>query len=225
MIIACPACGTRYLVPDSAIGMAGRRVRCASCRHSWFQDGSEATPPLPPAPPRAAPDPDPAAATPLPDPAVADPFVHAAPFRPRRNPARLWTAAALAIAVVAVAAIAALLAFGGPGGLQVGEEASAVVVAPDPLVEKHPTLNGGELLVFSGRILNPTNRVQRVPPIRAELRNDAGRVIYTWTVGAPVPRLGPGRSVPFNGSELDVPRGASRIVFVPESHFAIGADR
>ncbi|WP_159977025.1 MULTISPECIES: MJ0042-type zinc finger domain-containing protein [unclassified Novosphingobium] len=42
MIIACPACSTRYAVPDSAIGLEGRTVRCAKCRHSWFQEGPEA---------------------------------------------------------------------------------------------------------------------------------------------------------------------------------------
>jgi predicted Zn finger-like uncharacterized protein len=45
MIIACPACATRYVVPDSAIGVEGRTVRCAKCRHSWFQEGPEITPP------------------------------------------------------------------------------------------------------------------------------------------------------------------------------------
>ncbi len=63
MIIACPACTTRYVVPDSAIGAEGRTVRCAKCRHSWFQDGpvleladaATVAPPLPAeAPPRAA---------------------------------------------------------------------------------------------------------------------------------------------------------------------------
>ena len=41
MIIACPACNTRYVVPDSAIGVDGRTVRCAKCKHSWFQEGAE----------------------------------------------------------------------------------------------------------------------------------------------------------------------------------------
>jgi len=68
MIIACPACATRYAVPDSAIGADGRTVRCAKCRHSWFQDGPSmvqpAAVPAPAAPPppsseapRAAPQP------------------------------------------------------------------------------------------------------------------------------------------------------------------------
>lgn len=46
MIIACPACATRYVVPDSAIGLEGRTVRCAKCKHSWFQDGAALAEPI-----------------------------------------------------------------------------------------------------------------------------------------------------------------------------------
>jgi predicted Zn finger-like uncharacterized protein len=97
MIIACPACGTRYVVPDSAIGADGRTVRCAKCRHSWFQEG----PPLPPvaeprpAPPPAAPVPPP----PPPAPTYAEPApAHAEPEpgpQPEPEPARAEPPAAM----------------------------------------------------------------------------------------------------------------------------------
>lgn len=93
MILTCPNCATRYIVPDSAIGHDGRRVRCASCKHSWFQEGAElelagaeapavATPVAAGASvakPPAAPEPvrEPAAVTaeaaPVPDPVVTPP--------------------------------------------------------------------------------------------------------------------------------------------------------
>jgi predicted Zn finger-like uncharacterized protein len=53
MHIVCPSCHTRYVVPDNAVGIAGRQVRCANCKHGWFQEG--AIPPLAPAPSIAAP--------------------------------------------------------------------------------------------------------------------------------------------------------------------------
>jgi predicted Zn finger-like uncharacterized protein len=56
MILTCPKCATRYIVPDSAIGHEGRQVRCAACRHSWFQDAAPlAMPPQAQAPVQAAP--------------------------------------------------------------------------------------------------------------------------------------------------------------------------
>jgi len=41
MILTCPSCGTQYVVKDGAIPPGGRQVRCASCKHSWYQDPEE----------------------------------------------------------------------------------------------------------------------------------------------------------------------------------------
>lgn len=42
MILTCPSCATRFSVPDDAIGVLGRAVRCGACRHQWFEGAAAA---------------------------------------------------------------------------------------------------------------------------------------------------------------------------------------
>lgn len=35
MQLICPSCDSRFLVPDTAVGPAGRVVECGQCRHRW----------------------------------------------------------------------------------------------------------------------------------------------------------------------------------------------
>ncbi len=83
MIIACPACTTRYVVPDSAIGVDGRTVRCAKCKHNWFQEGPQIAPPPAPVP---APAPMDRAPAPQARPAPAQPAAAPAAEAPAAAP-------------------------------------------------------------------------------------------------------------------------------------------
>lgn len=281
MLLICPECRTRYVVPDGAIGAVGRQVRCANCRHSWFQQGN-ATPPAPPAPafvapPEAAPQPveseptvsapsealddtagsvavepdaplvkpgfsafdrsEPVAApaeTPIPPsfdrPAFQDvspapvyvapqepeivrsQFAHEPPFRPRRNPAKLMTYAAVAFAIVIAALAAATWHY---GWLENSFAASGQ--EPDLKIELHDNLelgrdaDGSPYFIASGSIVNPTSRTQRVPELLVTLKDSSGRSVYSWTMKAPVRTLAPGGKVDFSQLRRDVPLAASRI--------------
>lgn len=154
MIISCPACSTRYVVPDSAIPAEGRTVRCAKCRHSWFQESDPldlaempAAEPLPaPPPPRAergeAPSPfddaepvgvdrpaldgEPREAEALADDGIPSHFEHEPPFRRRRNTLRLLTYAGVVFAAVAAGLIVAVSYFGLPDWVPVNRPTFAL---------------------------------------------------------------------------------------------------
>lgn len=226
MILECTECHTRYLVPDTAIGPDGRTVRCAACKHSWFQEGA---PPLDPPldlvaraeTPFAAMPPPAAAAPPSPMADVAPPgtypdydaFAHEPPFRARRNPARRWTMAALAASVAMLATIGVLLYSGAPGlasQLFRPAEGTPLRIVSKP-VDQH-TFNGNEIFAVSGTVLNPTDTRQSVPDIRADLRDAQKRIVFSWMIHPDAAALPPRGRIEFNSAKLDVPVNAKELV-------------
>ena len=121
---------------------------------------------------------------------------------------RSWVMAVL-LALLLVLAAALAFWFLAPDSLR--ERAGLASASQTPLQiapgtpERQKLASGNELVVVSGRVINPSSEPQRVPAIQAQLRDASGRLLHSWTIAPPARDLPPGGSATFNSAEMDVP--------------------
>jgi predicted Zn finger-like uncharacterized protein len=211
LILTCPACGKRYLVPSSALGSAGRRVRCAACGETWFQEAQ----------------PQDAESRQTFDDLVINPppeDIEPPPLRPgsnlpalRRRPEKrklpigwillgLFIVAVLAGGVLARGPIVAQW----PPAARLYEMVGLPVPVPGAGLVLHDVATermsqgGVPVLVVTGTIANPTQEVKNLPKLRVSLRDGRRQEIQSWVFSADTGKLVPGEFVKF-GTEFANP--------------------
>ena len=131
-----------------------------------------------------------------------------------QEPGRKWPLI-LAILLAIAAAAAAFWFFAPPEWKQRAGIAEASATPLQLMIttsDRQPLQSGNELVAISGRVINPTDKEQNVPPIQAELRDKETRlVVHRWTIAPPARVLAPRSSASFNSAEVDVPKGGDEL--------------
>ena len=151
-----------------------------------------------------------------PDPSGAEdddfsPFTHRELDEPRRRSPLLT----ILLVVLLIGALAAAFWFLAPPEWKARVGIAATGDTPLQLMMTHSDrqklASGNELLAVTGRVINPTEQSQPVPPIRAELRSRSGQLVYSWTIAPPARTLPPGASATFHSAEVNVPAGGDEL--------------
>jgi hypothetical protein len=130
-------------------------------------------------------------------------------------PSRRSPLIGILIVVVAVVLLAAAFWFLAPPDFKARLGLAGVTTSPLALVTTHMDRqrleSGNELLTVTGRVINPTATEQDVPPLQAQLKTRAGKVVYSWTIAPPARSLPAGASASFNSAEVNVPPGGDEL--------------
>jgi len=128
----------------------------------------------------------------------------------RRNPI-----VAIALIVIVIVAIAAAFWFLAPPSLKakigLGDGGKSPLALVTTHMDRQRLESGQELLTVTGRVINPTGKEQHVPPLQAQLKTKAGKIVYSWVIPPPASSLPAGSSAPFNSAEVSVPPGGDEL--------------
>jgi predicted Zn finger-like uncharacterized protein len=212
MLIVCPSCASEYTIDPTKLG-AGRTVRCAICRDTWYVQNPESATGL------AGPEADTTGIEPQ---QAEGAGRQVSPARPRRRKggrkrssthgpgwrrpawvgAALLSAALLGAAVVRAEplqrpaeALAVALGLGPPGhGLAFRNLTSELVE------------NGRErVLVVDGEIVSLFDHELRLPMLEFSVRDAGQQVVATWADGPPRSTLAAGQAVRFSARLMSPP--------------------
>jgi len=139
------------------------------------------------------------------------------PFPPgdEVEPKRRSPVVSIMAVVVIVILLAAAFWFLAPPSFKARLGLAGVSTSPLALVTTHMDRqrleSGNELLTVTGRVINPTGKEQDVPPLQAQLKTRAGKIVYSWTIAPPARSLAAGSSASFNSAEVNVPPGGDEL--------------
>lgn len=191
MILQCPDCNARYLVPDSAIKPPGRDVRCAKCGHSWYCK-----------PPRREDNEVLGDLDKLLDEINARPkgLAKGANLPALRGQATTGQKLATISAFIGVAVMALALLHPATIGLAPSKGLMLSEISFTPVGE-----GDQKSYEIAGKISNMTGRIIPVPNLRVTLVDDEGKSLQYWDFGSgSTPPIGPWNKLPFNTGSMDV---------------------
>jgi predicted Zn finger-like uncharacterized protein len=215
MILSCPNCDTRYRANAGAIGVNGRRVKCAACAHIWTARNEEepvleAIDPIPDNPP-----PEPEPATPkAPHQAFRERAEQKKQHQLKTAAAGAWGGLAVAIAGVFAASflfradIVSVWPRASSAYAAVGIDANAYGVAINDLSVERGEEHGIPTVILSGEVRNIDRQARHVPQLQARLIGEDGASVLEWTVVLDGDPMAPGERRSFTTVATDPPESA-----------------
>jgi predicted Zn finger-like uncharacterized protein len=216
MIVACPACATRYDFPAARFTASGTMVRCVECGHNWIESRPVEIIDVAPRP------------MPLPDQPNQVPATIGAPEPDaEREVRRLTEAARLARAQFEIAQRLRRKRLYGWAGFALAalSPLAAAVLLPETTVrlfpasmrffdevgmpvniyglevrridQQHIIIDGTRVISIKGEIVNVSDRDRKVPSLRFTLQNNAKHDVYAWTLDSGIRPLRPGEMTTF----------------------------
>ncbi len=219
MILACPACSTRFIVDPKAIGASGRMVRCSQCAHTWFQEPAAD---LPKTVTAAAAAPafsyDEAESRPIPEGSNL-------PAMPRpKSGGASGASVGWAVLILVLAGLGGGFYFGrdrlvqlwppvaklyAAVGMPVAPVSEGLDFVRESLKSSRRTESG--VVVVEGTVVNPTDRPRQVPMLRATALTDQQQRLKDWLFPIDAKALMAGEQVSFRVELTDVPPGSQDI--------------